>query len=51
MIVSEVLYDNKVVNVRLLYIWGYINVKEPLMLFDTGDSNNFMAAEIIKVLG
>ena len=51
MIISQVWHNDKVANEKLLYIWGWINDKWFLMLLDTGASNNFIAAKVMKSLG
>ena len=51
MIISKISYDYKVVNEKLLCIWGYINNKCLLAIFDTGANNNLIAGEVAKSLG
>ena len=51
MAILQVLHDTIAVNEELLYIQGYINDEQFLILVDTGASINFIASEVAKSRG
>ena len=51
MIISQVLFNSKIVNEKLIYVLGCINNKKLLILLNTITSNNFMSSEVAKRIG